>query len=341
MSKQLPDIKSIVIKIITDKPVRKTAYQVKGVFMRKYPDEPIVPMLDGTYRNKFLYPRVQVKVLNEQIYLIGLHEAVDVVLSLSKNLKELDFGNITFEIEDLAIEENKNQCIVSNELFRYRFITPWVALNRMTGKKYRFLSNKDKPSFLSKLLGKNLLFLSNEFGVVHDKNIATKVRISNLSPKRIDEHRWGSFKGEFTTNFVIPNYIGIGNGITRGFGTVSGISDQNNSSSNKSELKLGTKDVLEEEGMEIISISDSINRKGNNKNSRIKKNKNTRYNKFRKKTARFKNKETHKNKRFKRNYQQQSNIAEANNGNIKKEEYDTYDDQRFNTERHHKKQHKF
>ena len=60
MSKQLPDIKSIVIKIITDKPVRKTAYQVKGVFMRKYPDEPIVPMLDGTYRNKFLYPRVQV-----------------------------------------------------------------------------------------------------------------------------------------------------------------------------------------------------------------------------------------------------------------------------------------
>ena len=77
------------------------------------------------------------------------------------------------------------------------------------------------------------------------------------------------------------------------------IFDQNNSSSDKSELKLGTKDVLEEEGMEIISISDSINRKGNNKNSRIKKNKNTRQNKFKKKkTTRFKNKETHKNKRF-------------------------------------------
>ena len=52
-------------------------------------------------------------------------------------------------------------------------------------------------------------------------------------------------------------------------------------------------------------------------------------------------KETHKNKRFKRNYQQQSDIAETNNGNIKKEEYDSYDDQRFNTEKHHKKQHKF
>ena len=72
MSKQLPDIKSIVIRVITDKPVRKTAYQVKGVFMRQYPNEPIIPMLDGTYRDKFLYPRVQVKVLDEQIYLIGI-----------------------------------------------------------------------------------------------------------------------------------------------------------------------------------------------------------------------------------------------------------------------------
>ena len=86
MSEKLSDIKSVVIKVETDKPVRKTAYQVKGVFMRQYPDEPIIPMLDGTYRNKFLYPRVQVKVLKEQIYLIGIHEGVEAVLSISKKL---------------------------------------------------------------------------------------------------------------------------------------------------------------------------------------------------------------------------------------------------------------
>jgi hypothetical protein len=62
-----PPIRTTIARIITDKPVRKTPYQVKGVFMRQYSDLEIVPMMDGTYRNRFLYPRVQIKILNEQI----------------------------------------------------------------------------------------------------------------------------------------------------------------------------------------------------------------------------------------------------------------------------------
>ena len=96
MSKPFPNIKSIIVKVVTDKPVRKTPYQVKGIFMKQYSDEPIIPMLDGSYRNKFLYPRVQVKILNEQIYIIGLHEGVEPVLSIIEKLSTLNFGNITF-----------------------------------------------------------------------------------------------------------------------------------------------------------------------------------------------------------------------------------------------------
>jgi hypothetical protein len=29
--------------------------------------------------------------------------------------------------------------------------------------------------------------------------------------------------GAFETNFILPNYIGVGNGITRGFGTIFGV----------------------------------------------------------------------------------------------------------------------
>ena len=58
---------SIAIRLIADKPVRKTPYQVKGVFMKQFPGEKIVPFLDGKLRNKYLYPRVQVKILNEKI----------------------------------------------------------------------------------------------------------------------------------------------------------------------------------------------------------------------------------------------------------------------------------
>ena len=54
-----PKIKSVTVKIKTDKPVQKTPYQIKGVLMKNFPNEEIVPMLNGAYRKKFLYPRIR------------------------------------------------------------------------------------------------------------------------------------------------------------------------------------------------------------------------------------------------------------------------------------------
>ena len=242
MSDNYPDIKSVVARVITNKPVRKTPYQVKGVFMRQYSDEPIVPMLDGSYRDRFLYPRVQVKILNEQIYIIGVNEGVESVLSICDKFESLDFGNITFEIQDCDIEDANQQFIPSKHLVRYRFITPWVALNHMTGGKYKFLTNQEKPSYLNKLLGQNIVFLANEVGINLEDNIFTKVKVSSLFPKPVDENKWGAFMGEFKTNFILPNYIGIGNGITRGFGTIYGMFNPESFSFDKEALMEDAKD---------------------------------------------------------------------------------------------------
>ena len=89
MNEIFPDIKTTVLRLSTDKPVRKTPYQVKGVFIKKHASEPITPMLDGTYRKKFSYPRVQVKILNEQIYIIGIKEGVEPVLSIPDKILSL------------------------------------------------------------------------------------------------------------------------------------------------------------------------------------------------------------------------------------------------------------
>lgn len=45
-----PKIKSLTVKLKTDRPVKKTPYQVKGVLMRDFPNDEIVPMLNGSYR---------------------------------------------------------------------------------------------------------------------------------------------------------------------------------------------------------------------------------------------------------------------------------------------------
>ena len=211
---------SVTIRLIADKPVRKTPYQVKGVFMKQYSEEKIVPFLDGKLRNKYLYPRVQVKIINEQIYIVGIREGVEPVVSLINNVKTLNFGNITINIDKYETEENIDQFKPIKKLLKYKFITPWIALNSGTGGKYRLLSNQKKSLFLNKLLGQNLLFIAKEMGEEIKTKIYTKVIVDNNTPEKMDDNGWSALTGEFKTNFILPNYIGLGNGITRGYGTL-------------------------------------------------------------------------------------------------------------------------
>ena len=215
-----PENRAVLAILITDKPVKKTAYQVKGVFMRHYPDLDIIPMLDGKYRDRYLYPRVQVKVLNEQIYIIGVGDGSDCVLQLIDKINTLDFGNITFEVNDKNIIDLMDQFQQTDQLIRYRFVTPWVALNQTTGRKYRALNNSKRVSFLNKLLGQNIVFVAKELSLDLEDKVFTKVNLSSLFPKPVDENNWGAFFGEFSTNFNLPNFIGLGNGITRGYGAI-------------------------------------------------------------------------------------------------------------------------
>jgi len=361
MSDSFPDIKSVVVRVVTDKPVRKTPYQVKGVFMHQFPDEPIIPMLDGSYRDRFLYPRVQVKILNEQIYIIGIHEGVDPVLSISEKFKIFDFGNITFEVQDCDIENVDEQFIPSSRLIRYRFITPWVALNHMTGGKYKFLTNQEKPSYLNRLLGQNIIFLANEVGVNLEDNIFTKVKVSSLFPRPVDENKWGAFMGEFKTNFVLPNYIGVGNGITRGFGTIYGMFDPDSFSFDEEELKQDVASEISEplkEQNDLESVSASDVPKPRRKSRTAYKGKRQRQNKQDESSQHHKKKKHPKKKKYVHNQSkiQKKKRRHPRSGRVFSEEFDieeegtntnlknsdeNIEDQKFNTEKHHKQQHKF
>ncbi|MFQ6604806.1 MAG: CRISPR-associated endonuclease Cas6 [Fidelibacterota bacterium] len=247
-------VPSVAVKIVTDKPVKKTPYQVKGVIMRQFPDEEIVPMLDGRYREKFLYPRVQVKILNEQIYLLGLNEGVAPIMSLIDKFDFLDFGNITFQVLGADVDKNDNRFQPTNRLIRYRFITPWVALNQITGSRYRFLNNAERAVFLNRLLGQNIVFLAREMGMEIQKKVYTKTSLTSLFPKPVDEHNWGAFTGEFRTNFVLPNYIGVGNGITRGYGTIYGLFNPDMFHFDEGNL---SEEAVDDSGIEEISENDT------------------------------------------------------------------------------------
>lgn len=315
-------METVVLRLITDKPVKKTAYQVKGVFMKHYPKSEVVPMLNGTYRDKYLYPRVQVKILNEQILVVGMKEGADPVKSLANELTALNFGNITFDIVDSDIEETNDQFIHIDKLLRYKFVSPWVALGNTTQNRYKFLKNKDRINFLNKLLGQNLVFLGREMGIDLDEKVYTKIRLSSLLPKPVDEDSWGAFTGEFQTNFVLPDYIGIGNGITRGYGAIHSLYNTVDLSAESNQVigasnEDGSIDINEnDESIKVVTV------KNVPKPRRKKK----------------------KNKKEKSNTKESVGKVRAKNKNSRKPQSDNSEtrqdgDDKFNSVEYHQKQH--
>ncbi len=212
---------TIISCVSTDKPVRKTSYQVKGVLMKELPKEKFVPHINGKYRFDFLYPRIQVKILNEKIYLIGIKEGVEPILELNEKLEKMNFGNITFNVENIKYEVYKKNFEEKNQLFHYKFLNPWVALNQMNMKKFKTIKNNEKEMFLNKLLGQNIAFLAKEFNVEIKKSIYIDISLDKLDVETMEDGKTGSFEGSFKTNIILPNLIGVGNGITKGYGVIT------------------------------------------------------------------------------------------------------------------------
>ena len=212
---------TIISCITTDKPVRKTSYQVKGVLMKELPKEKFVPHINGKYRFDFLYPRIQVKILNEKIFLIGIKEGVEPILELNEKLEKMNFGNITFNIDNINYKVYKKSFVEKSELFNYKFLNPWVALNQMNMKKFQTIKNNEKEMFLNKLLGQNIAFLAKEFKIELKKNIFVEIALKKLDVEPMEDGKTGSFQGGFKSNIILPNLIGIGNGITKGYGVIT------------------------------------------------------------------------------------------------------------------------
>ena len=322
MPPQTSHIQYISTALITDKPVRKTPYQVKGSIMKNYPKSEIVPMLNGSYRKKYLYPRVQVKILNEKIYFLGIAEGVSAVRSLINNFKSLDFGNITFKIKDIIIDEN-GLFEQTNHINKYKFITPWVALNRTNIKKFSKTSTSQKRKFLCELLTRNLVFLTSEFKIDVDEKILTDIELEDKSLSSFNDNRDVGFEGSFLTNFLLPDFIGLGNGITRGYGSIKHKQKIKNSEIDTSKFYMLDKK--------------NINSKSNNKNRPTKK---------RKKSL---PKETIINEENEINYNTlKNNISNSaaknkktNSKKFKKKKASdrSFNNINFNSEEYHKKQH--
>ena len=180
--------------------------------------------------NSFNYgfSKIQYRIINQKLTIIGIDEGGDMLLENipkidrvvleSVYLKNGEKNKIEREVLVTPIvEESEHKVEVTEKEHKYRFETPWLALNETNYKKYR-----KKKLDLNKTLTANIIEFFKMCKVWADKKITVIGDFQELKVMHKDTQMLG-FVGEFFSNADIPSGVSLGKRKSVGYGRITKI----------------------------------------------------------------------------------------------------------------------
>jgi len=201
---------------------KRDAHKLRGYFGNLFKEHS--PLLhnhfeDGSFRYK--YPLVQYKVIKEVPMLIGLHDGAQLLTELFLKIKELQIDGRIYPLYQKNLDHCQAQAGLIQHMKTYRFENLWMALNQENYKHYRQLEREDeKQSMLGTVLKNNLLSFFKGVNIWLEGPVAATGIFTEHTTQFKDQPML-AFSGEFSANVQLPDLIGIGKAVSRGFGTIT------------------------------------------------------------------------------------------------------------------------
>jgi hypothetical protein len=201
---------------------RHEAPQLRGFFGRRFEDQVLLHNHRPGGEPIYQYPRVQFKVLESMAVLVGINEGSQLLQQLWLEIDETRLGGEHLEVLQAEFESRHEEIHVTAEPIEYRFVTPWLALNQ---KNFRSYVGSRNPSYrkdeLARILVGNCLGLAKSLGIRFHERIHADCRGLTSIKTTLKGNGMIGFVGKFSINVAIPEYIGLGKSVSRGFGTIA------------------------------------------------------------------------------------------------------------------------
>lgn len=175
---------------------------------------------DNGYR--YSYPLIQYKRLNQKATIVCIGNGTEEIGKLfSSGSYDVRIGNKTEHliVKSIRAEHFLIQCW--DESFRYS-IRKWLPFNKENYEQYTKLESlAEKYAMLERLLIGNILSFGKGVGIQFDKQVECKITAVS-EPMSIMHKgvRLMGFDVEFKSNVSLPDYIGLGKGVSVGKGMV-------------------------------------------------------------------------------------------------------------------------
>lgn len=169
---------------------------------------------------RYRYPLIHYHVFEGKAVITGWLDGVEETKKLFKQLDHLHIGESDYSIIGKKLRITEQEYGISDESIRYRFVSPWLALNRENHAKYMNLKGESRLNFLEKIITGNILSASKGLNHTIERDIKTTIVYARQTQSQIKGTPLIAFQGAFIVNFKLPELFGLGKSVSRGFGAV-------------------------------------------------------------------------------------------------------------------------
>lgn len=166
------------------------------------------------------YPVVQCKQIKNRVIVTGISQGAGFLYQHTSGHRHIGEGNSTCTIPEQDTSIRQEEFGISDATYTYEFLTPWLALNQQNAKKFYDLKGKpDRDAFMLRILESNLATLAKSLDYQSPVPIRCEAKLK-FRIDRIERENVIVFLGKFRTTLRIPDYFGIGQSVSQGFGTI-------------------------------------------------------------------------------------------------------------------------
>lgn len=215
------EYKIVKLFLKTEENISSNASMIRGFIGNEFKEYNLLHNHYGK-NHVYTYPKVQYKLFNGMILIFGINEGGEVLKKISSDINYLNLDK-KYQISEKIIHEKIFDIKPTIEEKHYKFVSPWIGLNTSNYQKFKIMNSwKDKKILLNNILVGNILSLSKGLGIIVNKKLHAK---SFLNEEYViyKSVKMNAFKGEFKIHYDLPDYIGIGKGVSQGFGCVKKI----------------------------------------------------------------------------------------------------------------------
>lgn len=213
-------LKLLRLTLRSDAPMHGDASKLRGFFATSFNEYSLLHQHVNVDELIYKYPLIQYKMLHQTPLVLGIEDGADVLKEIYDKFDEIKIAQRKYAIVERGITLKLEEFGCTDDILSYRFATPWIALSQNNHQRYRDYNREERKELLRSIMVGNILSASKGLGYVVTERI-------KLDIGRIEEEMCTlkgtsviGFRGEFMANFMIPDFMGLGKSVSRGFGTI-------------------------------------------------------------------------------------------------------------------------